>query len=135
MALPLNKFRLLTTNLISGSNTIYQENIDVATIILSCQITNITGSSQTCDVAIQKSGSASQIVLLKNGTMKTENHYKNNYQLNEDNSAALVRLVKKRATGKILIERHLIQRFKLSGGYTEAGCHSVRHDDHFHVEF
>ena len=69
MALPLNKFRLLTTNLISGSNTIYQENIDVATIILSCQITNITGSQQTCDVAIAKSGSASQIVLLKNGTI------------------------------------------------------------------
>jgi hypothetical protein len=60
---------------------------------------------------------------------------KNNYQLNKYNSAALVRLVKKRATGKILIERHLIQRFKLSGGYTEAGCHSVRHDDHFHVQF
>jgi hypothetical protein len=67
MALPLNKFRLLTANLISGSNTIYQENIDVATIILSCQITNITGSAQTCDVAIAKSGSAAQIVLLKNG--------------------------------------------------------------------
>jgi hypothetical protein len=69
MALPLNRFRLLTTNLISGSNTIYQENIDVATIILSCQITNITGSAQSCDVAIQKSGSASQIVLLKNGVI------------------------------------------------------------------
>jgi hypothetical protein len=69
MALPLNRFRLLTTNLISGSNTIYQENIDVATIILSCQITNIIGSSQTCDVAIQKSGSASQIILLKNGVI------------------------------------------------------------------
>jgi hypothetical protein len=67
MALPLNRFRLLTTKLISGSNIIYQENIDVATIILSCQITNITGSIQNCDVAIQKSGSASQITLLKNG--------------------------------------------------------------------
>jgi hypothetical protein len=66
MALPLNKFRLLTANLISGSNTIYQENIDVATIILSCQITNVnTSSIQYCDVAIQKSGSASQITLLK----------------------------------------------------------------------
>ena len=60
---------------------------------------------------------------------------KNNYQLNKANSAALVRLVKKRSTGKILIERHLIQRFRLFGGYTEAGCHSVRHDDHFHVKF
>jgi hypothetical protein len=67
MALPLNRFRLITANLVSGSNTIYQENIDVATILLSCQITNITGSTQTCDVAIQKSGSAAQINLLKNG--------------------------------------------------------------------
>jgi hypothetical protein len=67
MALPLNKFRLITAKLISGSNTIYQENIDVATILLSCQITNITGSIQTCDVAIRKSGSAAEINLLKNG--------------------------------------------------------------------
>ena len=67
MALPLNKFRLLTTTLASGSNTIYQENIDVATIILSCQITNITGSAQSCDVTIAKSGSTSQITLMKNG--------------------------------------------------------------------
>ena len=67
MALPLNKFRLLTKNLVSGSNTLYQENLDVATILLSCQITNITGSVQSCDVVVQKSGSASQITLLKNG--------------------------------------------------------------------
>ena len=67
MALPLNKFRLITANLISGSNIIYQENIDVATILLSCQITNITGSAQYCDVAIQKSGSITEINLLKNG--------------------------------------------------------------------
>lgn len=72
MALPLNKFRLLTANLISGSNTIYQENIDVATIILSCQITNIIGSTQFCDVAIEKSGSASQIILLKNGAIPVD---------------------------------------------------------------
>jgi hypothetical protein len=67
MALPLNKFRLITANLVSGSNIIYQENIDVATILLSCQITNITGSAQYCDVAIQKSGSVTEINLLKNG--------------------------------------------------------------------
>jgi hypothetical protein len=67
MALPLNKFRLITAKLISGSNIIYQENIDVATILLSCQITNTTGSIQTCDVAIRKSGSAAEINLLKNG--------------------------------------------------------------------
>jgi hypothetical protein len=72
MALPLNKFRLITANLISGSNIIYQENIDVATILLSCQITNITGSTQTCDIAIQKSGSLSQINLLKNGIIPVD---------------------------------------------------------------
>jgi hypothetical protein len=72
MALALNKFRLLTKNLVSGSNTIYQENIDVATIILSCQITNITGSTQTCDVAIQKSGSLSQITLLRNAVIPVD---------------------------------------------------------------
>jgi hypothetical protein len=72
MALPLNKFRLITANLISGSNIIYQENIDVATILLSCQITNIIGSTQTCDIAIQKSGSLSQINLLKNGIIPVD---------------------------------------------------------------
>jgi hypothetical protein len=72
MALPLNKFRLLTAKLISGSNIIYQENIDVATILLSCQITNTTSSIQTCDVAIQKSGSATEINLLKNGIIPTD---------------------------------------------------------------
>jgi hypothetical protein len=65
MALALNKFRLLTTNLISGSNIIYQENIDVATIVLSCQITNISPSTHTVDVAIAKSGSVAPITLLK----------------------------------------------------------------------
>jgi hypothetical protein len=72
MALPLNKFRLITANLVSGSNIIYQENIDVATILLSCQITNITGSAQYCDVAIKKSGSAAEINLLKNGIIPTD---------------------------------------------------------------
>ena len=69
MALPLNKFRLLTANLVSGSNTIYQENIDVATIILSCQITNISVSNQIVDVALEKSGSVAPIILLKGSTI------------------------------------------------------------------
>jgi hypothetical protein len=69
MALPLNKFRLVTANLISGSNTLYQENIDVATIILSCQITNLELTIQRVDVAIQKSGSLDQILLLKNAAI------------------------------------------------------------------
>jgi hypothetical protein len=53
--LPLNKFRLLTKTLDSGSNLIYRENIDVSTIILSSQITNITGSNQTVSVNPQPS--------------------------------------------------------------------------------
>lgn len=53
--LPLNKFRLLAVKLVSGDNTIYQENLDVATIILSCQVTNMTGSTQYITVKIEKS--------------------------------------------------------------------------------
>jgi hypothetical protein len=56
-ALPLNKFRLIATTLASGSNLIYRENLDVASIILSAQITNVTGSMQAASVKIQKSGS------------------------------------------------------------------------------
>ena len=67
-ALPLNKFRLLSSSLISGSNLIYQENIDVSTIILSCQITNMTtGSVQSASIQVQKSGSASFTTLLNSG--------------------------------------------------------------------
>jgi hypothetical protein len=67
MAIPLNKFRLMTANLVSGSNTIYQENIDVSTIVLSCQITNLTTSTKTASVKLQKSGSLTNITLLNGG--------------------------------------------------------------------
>lgn len=68
--LPLNRFRLITTNLVSGDNTIYQEDLDVASIILSCQITNITGTSQTVTVQLQKSGqTGNNITLFKNGVI------------------------------------------------------------------
>lgn len=67
-ALPLNKFRLLSYTMVSGSNLIYQENIDVSTIVLSCQITNTTtGSVQSASLQVQKSGSASFVTLLNNG--------------------------------------------------------------------
>jgi hypothetical protein len=66
-ALPLNKFRAITANLTSGSNIIYQENIDVSTIVLSCQITNLsTGSTKTATVQIQKSGQTGSYVTLLN---------------------------------------------------------------------
>jgi hypothetical protein len=52
--LPLNKFRLIGTKLNSGDNTIYQESLDVATIILSCQISNMTGTTQFVTVKIEK---------------------------------------------------------------------------------
>ena len=65
--LPLNKFRLIATTLDSGSFIIYRENLDVASIILSTQITNVTSSMQTTSVKILKSGSAegNEITLVK----------------------------------------------------------------------
>ena len=66
-SLPLNKFRTMTANLTSGSNLIYQETIDVSTIVLSCQITNLTsGSTQTATVQIQKSGQTGTYITLLN---------------------------------------------------------------------
>ena len=64
--LPLNKFRVITTTLASGSTTIYQENQDLATILLSAAITNVTGSTQSVTVQIQKSGSVQVSSLLYN---------------------------------------------------------------------
>lgn len=64
--LPLNKFRVITKTLASGSTTIYQENQDLATILLSAAITNVTGSTQSVTVQIQKSGSAQVSSLLYN---------------------------------------------------------------------
>lgn len=65
--LPLNKFRLLTTNLVSGSNIIYQEDLDVSTIVLSCQITNLTtGSTKNATVQLQKSGQTGTFITLLN---------------------------------------------------------------------
>ena len=67
--LPLNKFRLLTKTLASGSNLIYRENIDVSTIVLSSQITNVTGSNQTVSVLVQKSGSTDYVTLMNGGVV------------------------------------------------------------------
>ena len=64
--LPLNKFRVITKTLASGSTTIYQEDQDLATILLSAAITNVTGSTQSVTVQIQKSGSAQVSSLLYN---------------------------------------------------------------------
>jgi len=65
--LPLNKFRLIATTLDSGSTIIYRENLDVASIVLSAQITNVTSSMQATSVKILKSGSAEgeEIALMK----------------------------------------------------------------------
>jgi hypothetical protein len=65
-ALPLNKFRVITKNLPSGSTTIYQEDIDISTILLSAAITNVTSSIQIVTVQVQKSGSASLSSLVYN---------------------------------------------------------------------
>ena len=66
--LPLNRFRLLPVSLLSGSNLIYKEDLDVSTIILSCQITNVTTSSiQSASIQVQKSGSVNLFTVLNNG--------------------------------------------------------------------
>jgi hypothetical protein len=67
--LPLNKFRLLATNLASGSNLIYSSSLDVSTIVLSCQITNLSANTQYTTVQLAKSGSVSKITLLKDGAV------------------------------------------------------------------
>ena len=58
--IPLNTFKVITANLLSGSTTIYQENEDISTILLSAAITNVTSSIQTVTVQVKKSGSLSQ---------------------------------------------------------------------------
>lgn len=69
--IPLNKFRLLTKTLNSGSNLVYSSSLDVSSILLSTQITNITGSGDTqiVSVSIQKSGSSDYVYLLNSGSV------------------------------------------------------------------
>jgi hypothetical protein len=55
------------------------------------------------------------------------------YELNNIISAQLVKMFRKYTYDKILIEKHLKVRFNLRGRFGIAGCNSVRHDDHFHV--
>lgn len=67
--LPLNKFRLITKALNSGSNLIYSSSLDIAAILLSTQITNVTSSNQIVSVQIQKSGSYGYVMLLNSGSV------------------------------------------------------------------
>jgi hypothetical protein len=44
-------------------------------------------------------------------------------------------LLKKKKTGKIFIEPHLIERMNLKHNKLRFhGCHAVRHDDHIHIQ-
>lgn len=63
---PINRFRVITKTLVSGSNTIYQENLDIATILLSAAVTNVTSSMQSVSVQVLKSGSVNPTYLLYN---------------------------------------------------------------------
>jgi hypothetical protein len=64
--LPLNKFRLITKTLESGSNLIYQKDEDLSTIVLSGGVANISEDTQVVTVQIQKSGSLDFATLLHN---------------------------------------------------------------------
>jgi hypothetical protein len=69
--IPLNKFRMLTKTLGAGQNLIYSSSLDVASILLSTQITNVTssGDTQIVSVSIQKSGSTDYVYLLSSGSV------------------------------------------------------------------
>jgi len=58
---------------------------------------------------------------------------KTDYSLNNMISTDLIKIFDGHLPYTILFEKHLQERFKLYGNYAEAGCRSVRHDDHFHV--
>jgi len=68
-----------------------------------------------------------------NYSLMYRNMSKSNYELNIPLNKELILNFRREFTGQILIEKHLQQRFGLGRGFGEAGCHSVRHDDHFHV--
>jgi hypothetical protein len=69
MALPLNKFRLLATSLVSGSNLLYSSSLDVSTIVLSCQITNKSTTTQYASALVAKSGSSAAYNIMLNGAI------------------------------------------------------------------
>jgi hypothetical protein len=56
-----------------------------------------------------------------------------NYPLNNELSTELIKLFDRNLPYTIFLEKHLQQRFNLHGNFTQAGCESVRHDDHFHI--
>ena len=58
-----------------------------------------------------------------------------NNGLSIDLSRELILTFRKYLSTKIFFEKHLVERFKLKGNFSDAGCESVRHDDHFHVKF
>lgn len=64
--IPINRFKVLASVLTSGSNTIYEVTEDVAAILLSAAVTNVTSSLQSVDVKVQRSGSLTSYYLLYN---------------------------------------------------------------------
>ena len=63
-------------------------------------------------------------------------HRKQGYVFDEDKTKQLITLlIENDAIGKLFIEPHLVQRLKLNSGKVKfQGCHSVRHDDHIHIQ-
>ena len=58
-----------------------------------------------------------------------------NNGLSKDLSRELILTFRKYLSTKIFFEKHLVERFNLKGNFSNAGCNSARHDDHFHVQF
>lgn len=69
--IPLNTFKLVTTTLSAGENTIYTSPSGVTGIILSSQIANKENTTETLTVKIIRSN-ASEIVLLYNAKIPSQ---------------------------------------------------------------
>lgn len=61
---PLNKFRLIAQTLNSGSNSVYTEEIDVSTIILTSTVANKSIDPQTYSLLVNKSGSVTPVSII-----------------------------------------------------------------------
>jgi hypothetical protein len=70
--IPLNKFKLVAKKLVSGDNTIYQETVkDLTAIVLSAQVSNVSGSTQQLTVKIEKdnNGTPELVTLLASASI------------------------------------------------------------------
>ena len=74
-SIPLNTFRLITGSLDQGSNTIYQEDLDVASIVLSCAVTNKGDDLKHLTVEVTKSGSSTPFAIVYSASLPSHESF------------------------------------------------------------